>query len=258
MNVKGIIFDFGFTLYYFRDATVDRYFDCYRRGLLRSIELLEKEQILNGKAHVDNFKRLFNKKRMNLFRKSMKTKIEHPTSKIFKIVLNLMIKKNYINEFEEKVDSFYDELADLYHSCEEEEWIPFENTRATLEKLKEYKDLKIAVLSNHPHHPSVEKLLKKYDLFKYFDIVVTSAQFGKRKPDPEIFHHTLKKMGLDIPDSDSCLICGDEHADIVGGHRAGLKTILCERIVKFPFEKEIDHDYYVKITDISEILKYVN
>jgi len=152
-------------------------------------------------------------------------------------------------------DSFFLELADLYHSFEEEEWVPFEHTARTLEILSKREDVKLGVLSNHPHHNTIVNLLIKYDLDKYFDAIVTSAQFGKRKPDPEIFHHTIQKMGLDNPNS--CFICGDEHADIVGGHRAGLQTILCKRIYKFPFEKEIDIPDYIKVNDISEILKYI-
>ena len=96
------------------------------------------------------------------------------------------------------------------------------------------------MISNHPSHTMVENSLKTYDLFTYFDAVVTSAEFGKRKPDTEIFHYTLEKMGL--AENNECMVCGDEYADIVGGDRAGMQTILCERIYKFPFEREIDND----------------
>jgi putative hydrolase of the HAD superfamily len=92
---------------------------------------------------------------------------------------------------------------------------------------------------------------------KYFDTVVTSAKFGKRKPNPEIFHHTLKKMGLEMESSSSVLMVGDEYADIIGGQRAGLQTILCEREFEFPFEKEIDIPNIIKVGNISEILNYI-
>lgn len=103
----------------------------------------------------------------------------------------------------------------------------------------------------------VKNLLKKHDLLKYFDAVVTSAKFGNRKPNPEIFHHTLKKMGLKKESSPSVLMVGDEYADIIGGQRAGLQTILFERQYKFPFEKEIDVPNLRKISNISEILDFI-
>ena len=62
-------------------------------------------------------------------------------------------------------------------------------------------------------------------------------------------------MGLDVPDS--CMICGDEYADIMGGYRAGLKTILCKRVYEFPYEKEIVGPEYIKINNISEIIEFI-
>ena len=132
---------------------------------------------------------------------------------------------------------------------------PFPKTKETLEKLSKYDNIKLAVLSNHPSHTMVENSLKTYDLFTYFDAVVTSAEFGKRKPDTEIFHYTLEKMGL--AENNECMVCGDEYADIVGGDRAGMQTILCERIYKFPFEREIDVPNLMRINDISEVLNYI-
>ena len=252
MKIKGIIFDFGFTLFEFLDVSVDKYFECFRKGLNKAVEKLKENKLLDDGDTIKEFIKIFNKKRASYFRESVKTKQEFPTSYIFQEILEEEKFKIYIEN-----QDFYKDLANIFHSFEEDEWVPFKNTRDTLEKLSKFENLKIAVLSNHPNHVTIIKLLKKHDLLKYFDAVVTSAKFGRRKPHPDIFYHTIEKMGLEIPDSESCLICGDEHADIVGGHKAGLQTILYERIFKFPFEKEIEHQNYIKIKDISEILNYI-
>ena len=248
MKIKGLIFDFGFTLFEFKDVSVENYFECYRKGLRKVANKLVKEKIFKSESEVIRFKKAFNKERTNSFRKSMKTKLEYPTTSIF---------KNILLEFKVHLpeDISLNELADMYHSFEEEEWIPFSHTKETLEYLSSKHNIKLAVLSNHPHHNTIVNLLEKYDLSKFFDAIVTSAQFGKRKPDPEIFIHTIEQMGLNSPDS--CLICDDEHADIAGGHRAGLQTILCKRVYKFPFEKEIDVPNYIKINDISELIEHL-
>lgn len=256
MNVKGIIFDFGFTLFNFRNVSMKTYMDAYRRGLQKSIAVLKEQQIFKDQTIIENFKKLFRRKRASFFQKSMKTKEEFPTTFVFKHLLELMIKKGLIHDLDDKNEDFYFELANLYHSGEEEEWIPFEFTKETLEKLYNLREIKLGVLSNHPHHALVVNLLKKYDLYHYFDVVVTSALYGKRKPDPGIFHYTLKKMGLE-GSGDSCFMCGDEPADIVGGYRAGVQTVLCERVYKFPIEREINVPNVIEIKNISEIFDHI-
>lgn len=250
MKIKGIIFDFGFTLFQFIDVSVERYFDCFRRGLKLSIKKLKEERVMRDRQTIEQFIKQFNKKRASYFRKSIKTKKEFPTSLIFEEVSEMLNLKKLKK-------AVYAELADLFHSIEETEWIPFENTRPTLEELSKNNDIKLAVLSNHPNHSTIIKLIQKHDLMDFFETIITSAQYGRRKPHPDIFHHTLKEMGLDISDSAFCLVCGDEYADIVGGRKAGLKTILYERVFKFPFEKQIEQQDYIKIKDISEILDFV-
>ena len=195
MNIKGIIFDFGFTLFYFEQPSVDKYFECFQKGLLKSAEILKKHRILNDENSSKEFIKNFNRIRMSSFKESIKTKIEIPTSTIFKKTLFSLIEKNIINPFKEYDQDFYNNLADLYHSCEEDEWIPFENTKDTLEKLSS-KRIKIALISNHPNHQTIEKILNKHKLMKFFDLVLTSAKFGKRKPDPNIFFHAIGKMEL--------------------------------------------------------------
>jgi len=51
MSIKGIIFDFGFTLFYFDNPSVERYVECFKKGLLKSIDLLKEKQF-TGKGWV--------------------------------------------------------------------------------------------------------------------------------------------------------------------------------------------------------------
>jgi len=97
-------------------------------------------------------------------------------------------------------------------------------------------------------------MLKKHDIARFFDFILTSAKYGKRKPDPDIFLYTLEKMGLKNQ-TNSVIVCGDEYADIIGAQRANLQSILLKRKYKFPFEKEIDISNLRKINNISEILR---
>lgn len=248
MKVKGVIFDFGFTLFEFKNASVENYLNSYKEGLSKSVEKLKEQNIIKLDKVEKLFIKTFIKERNANFKTSIKTKCEFTTSNLFKSVIEIM-------GLERLTPNHYQKLANLYHSHEEQQWVPFKNTRVTLEKLSQSISLKKAVLSNHQNHNSIENVLKKYDLLKFFDVVITSAKFGIRKPDSKIFLHTINKMGLKEPSS--CLMIGDEYADIMGGSRAGLKTILYNRLIRFPFEKEINLDDYIQINDISEILEYI-
>lgn len=247
-NIKGIIFDFGFTLFYFKNATVEKYLDCYERGLKRCSQKLAEMEILKSRSEERRFRSKFNKKRMKSFQLSRKTNEEYLTSDIFREVGDEMLLQISNEE--------YSQIATLYHSCEEEEWIPFKNTEHTLQRLVKL-DLKLAVLSNHPHHITIENMLKSLGLVKYFDVIITSASYGKRKPHPAIFKYTLNKMGFGEDEASLVLMVGDEYADIMGAHRTGLQKIFFQRTVEFPFEKEIPLDNYEKIKEISEILNYI-
>jgi HAD superfamily hydrolase (TIGR01549 family) len=255
MKVKGIIFDFGFTLFYFNNPSVERYYECFKKGLLKSIDVLKNIQVWNEEMSDESFIKRFAKKREHFFRKSIKTKTEFPTSLIFQNVLESLNEENIINKIDHINEITYSKLAEIYHSCEEEEWEPFENTRKTLEILRK-ENIKIALISNHPNHRTIKNILKKHNLAKFFDYITTSAKYGKRKPDPTIFLHTLEKIGLKKY-AESVIICGDEYADIIGAQRANLKSILLKRKYKFPFEKEIDNPNLIKINNIIEILNFI-
>ena len=101
-------------------------------------------------------------------------------------------------------------------------------------------------------------MLKNNNLKKYFHTIVTSAKFGKRKPNSEIFFHTLKKMGLNESDIEDCLMVGDEAADTIGAYRIGMQVILKEREYEFPFETKIEIPNLAKIKSIKDVLNYIS
>jgi HAD superfamily hydrolase (TIGR01549 family) len=257
MKVKGIIFDFGFTLFSFENPSVEKYLDCFKRGLFKSIETLKKENIFKD-SHIiiDKFIKAFNKERSHAFKIQRKTKEEYPTSQVFKTVLDNLIQEGFL-EIEGVKTEFYEDLAEIYHSCEEEEWTPYNETKTTLEALSRIEALKIGLISNHPNHKTIKNLLENYDLHHFFDVIVTSAKFGKRKPNPDIFLYTLKKMGLEEHDAKDCIMVGDEAADVVGANRVGMQIVLKEREYEFPYDPEITTPNLIKIKSINEVLNYI-
>lgn len=83
--------------------------------------------------------------------------------------------------------------------------------------------IKLAMVSNNFHGPSLVKVLRNLKVYGFFDAVISSDRFGLRKPHPSIFYHALEMV--DSTPLETVHI-GDEEADILGAKRVGIKAIL--------------------------------
>ena len=89
--------------------------------------------------------------------------------------------------------------------------------------------LRQGVLSNGSDDTNALRLLEKGHLEPYIESVLTSAAFGRRKPDPSIFRAALAKFGLEPGES---VMVGDNYdADIAGAQAVGMRTIWITRRV---------------------------
>jgi putative hydrolase of the HAD superfamily len=87
-----------------------------------------------------------------------------------------------------------------------------------LQAIKEL-GLKIGLISNVNSRGQVPTNLKEYGIIDYFYPVVLSSEYGRRKPDPAIFHYAARLAN--VPTS-QCVYVGDRVArDIEGARRAG-------------------------------------
>jgi len=85
----------------------------------------------------------------------------------------------------------------------------------TIQKL----NLKIGLISNICSQNLVPANLDKYGIRHYFDPIILSSNYRRRKPDPAIFHFAANQAG--VPTSE-CMYVGDRIArDVVGARRAG-------------------------------------
>ena len=82
---------------------------------------------------------------------------------------------------------------------------------------------KLGLISNFTHAPVIHKSLRKLDLCKHFNTIVISEEVGWRKPSPEIFQASLKRLQVRAED---VVYVGDSPIeDIKGAKEAGLITI---------------------------------
>lgn len=103
-----------------------------------------------------------------------------------------------------------------------------ESHRTVLEALRPR--YRLAVVSNFDHGPTVEMALESHGIRQSFEVVVVSADVGWRKPRPEIFAETLRRLGVR---PDEVIFVGDTpEVDVVGAQAAGMDVIWIDHGVK--------------------------
>ncbi len=91
---------------------------------------------------------------------------------------------------------------------------------AVLQAIKEM-GLRIGCVSNTPSIGQVPHNLTEYGIREYFDPIVLSSEYGRRKPDPSIFYYAARQANLP---TGACAFVGDKiNRDILGARRAGYR-----------------------------------
>lgn len=90
-----------------------------------------------------------------------------------------------------------------------------------------HKKHKLGVISNFAIPECIWKLLEKFDLKKFFDVVVISGAINKRKPSSEIFENALKALNVNA--SETVFVGDTLRLDVKGAKAVGMKSILIQR-----------------------------
>lgn len=100
------------------------------------------------------------------------------------------------------------------------------------------------ILSNN--YPELAEIVRGLGIDNYFTDYVISARVGYDKPRIELFEYAKKLAG----NTDICFMVGDNPiADILGGKRSGMKTVLVHNLA----ESEADFTF----NDLSGILQII-
>lgn len=145
---------------------------------------------------------------------SLQSQVEYSTFRVWSefILQDIAYDRERLVQLSEEL-MFYFETR-FYNRCMRPE-IP-----AVLDALRGM-GLRIGLISNVNSRGQVMDSLEKYGLQEYFYPVVCSSEFGRRKPDPAIFHYAARLA--DTPAS-QCLYVGDRIArDVLGARRAGFR-----------------------------------
>jgi len=111
-------------------------------------------------------------------------------------------------------------LAEAHRSLALKRLLPYPKVPEVLEKLK--KEYRLAIVTDAQRIYAAAEL-KNLDLYKYFDQVIISVDYGFKKPDRRLFKFALDKLGLQP--EEAFYVGNDMYHDIFGAGRTGMRTI---------------------------------
>jgi putative hydrolase of the HAD superfamily len=102
----------------------------------------------------------------------------------------------------------------------------YSDTRRCLEALRSERR-RLGVISNSSSEAHTRQILHATGILPYFERVVSSGTEGVEKPDPEIFHRTLRRMRL--PAAETMYVGNLEYTDAFAAREAGLHSVWLNR-----------------------------
>jgi len=213
---EAIFFDLGDTLLYFDDDWPEVFFQA-RQELLRS---LQKAGIDLGSEFVEDFYR-----RMSAYYRERDTEFIEYT---VKNVLNNILEERGFQAVPETI--LTNSLADM-HLITQAHWIPEDDALSTLARLKQ-RGYRLALISNASDDPNTQVLVDKLGARDLFEVIISSAALGVRKPNPKIFQDALERMNL--PAEKVAMVGDTLGADILGALNAGIFSIWIKRRANTP------------------------
>lgn len=96
----------------------------------------------------------------------------------------------------------------------------FPKTTESLKKLKR-KGIKLAGITNR-WRSTAEVSIKRSNLDQYLEFINYRDGFTNIKPDPEMLHHAMEKLGVS---KDEAIMVGDTAIDIKAAKDAGIKSV---------------------------------
>ncbi len=140
-------------------------------------------------------------------------------------------------------------LTVLYQNTMVEQTVPFTGVNRLLTAIRDH-DSKLALISNAYDSEDQYRRIAHSGLAPYFNEIVISGEVGYYKPSTEIFHLTLRRLGLP---AEKAVYIGDlEEYDIKGAKAAGMQAVLLRRNRK-PVSTLADHVCH----SINELQQYI-
>ena len=151
----------------------------------------------------------------------------------------IMMQRSFKEEIkDEKVKKeMTKEFIDFYSKNIDRASVPIKGTIDFLVWAKS-KNISMAVCTNKQERLASD-LLKKLDMYNYFEYVAGSDTFAFNKPDPRHLTDVVEIIGGDLKKT---IMVGDSEVDAMSAHNAKLPFVLVKDGYTEKTEKEIKHD----------------
>ncbi len=214
---KAVIFDLGNTLIYFTGVwpEVMAQADSALFKHLRAVGLK-----LDESSFLAEFRT-----RLNAYYQERESEFIEYTTRYF---LKEMLTEVGYPDFLEK--ALQDALRE-YYAVSQNYWLLESDTLTTLQILSN-RGYRLGLVSNAADDPDVQALVDKAGIRPYFDLILTSAAQGIRKPDPRIFSPLIDRWGF--APGQIAMVGDTLGADILGAQNAGVFSIWITRRADTP------------------------
>ena len=215
MRFEAILFDLGNTLITQNVKEKMLMMDALVKIDLQARSILSEKHGLNPSRMFSIYKQLY--KEMNILRETF----------LVEIPIDMWLAKLLVQLYNERVaEKILDDAKEIIISARSSCIETFIQVPDILEELRS--EYNLGIISNVSSKEVVYQVLSDLKINNFFDVVVTSVEFGVRKPYPGIFLYTLRKLKVgNIP---STVFVGDSIMhDIRGAKNVGMKTILVSK-----------------------------
>lgn len=118
-------------------------------------------------------------------------------------------------------DALADRIGDAFTEMRRQEYKLFPDAHDTLDKLRTT-GVRLALVTNGPAETQRAKVAR-FDLERRFDHIQIEGEFGKGKPEPEVYAHVIDRLGVQARE---CWMIGDNvEWEVVAPQRLGMRGI---------------------------------
>jgi putative hydrolase of the HAD superfamily len=147
-----------------------------------------------------------------------------------------------------------EDLVKRFFALEAESWALFPGIPEMLQQVRDL-GLKMGLLSNARNDWAVREIMERLGLTRYFDVILTSAALGVRKPRPEPFREMLKLLGIEA--AEAVMVGNSMEADIAGAVPLGIKTIRVifgDNVDELRIGMEVTADPDITVSAVSDVV----
>lgn len=123
---------------------------------------------------------------------------------------------------EDELDRAFEMFKSEYNEILNDNAFIYDGVIDSLDVLKK-RGLKLAVVTNKPHHSAIIMLEKLFGS-SYFDFIIGASEDKPKKPDPCCVNIALSNLNCS---PDDAVFIGDSDVDIQTARNAGLKAVAC-------------------------------